>query len=308
MDAALTAKVWKRLGAGKALDGLGLPTVDGRFDLNGLSAPQPTVAREYQVSRAYAKELTGLVVLRGVTWRRMDFSKAKLDSLRFFDCGIDDCRFDGARCRDWRMWGTRISNTTFRSTDLRDTALGGIGEDGSRNSFHGVDFANADLRGTTFKSASMVGCTFANLSGVDFGGTVFVDCAFEGEIHDVLFYRHAFRGEDYPPNEMKGVDFSRATLRHVGFRGLDMDAVRWPADDQHIIVSDYPAALDRVLGALGKRSDELSRRLGVLVSHNRKWAGPNQREGIINKADWTQVGGEEMVSEFLRLARPPVQN
>jgi uncharacterized protein YjbI with pentapeptide repeats len=66
-----------------------------------------------------------------------------------------------------------------------------------------------------------------NLAKVDFQGTSFKDCLFTGLLDQVLFYRTAFRGERFPPNEMKGVDFRGARFRHVEFRNLDMNDVKW---------------------------------------------------------------------------------
>jgi uncharacterized protein YjbI with pentapeptide repeats len=248
-------------------------------------------------------EATNLVVLRGVTWKGIDFSAAKLGSLRFFDSVIENCRFDFANCRDWRMWGTRTVDTSFRGADLREAALGGLDE-GRRNSFMRVDFSKANLRGSVHKSSDMEQCTFDGITSVDFQGTVFKNCTFVGELNDVLFYRHAFRGEAYPANEMKGADFREATLRHVGFRGLDMADVKWPTSTDHVVLSDYVPTLERLLKVLSTRTDEMSRRLGVLIMHSLRWAGPNQKEGVINIRDWAEVCGEELVSEFVALARP----
>ena len=64
-------------------------------------------------------------------------------------------------------------------------------------------------------SAEFHECTFSEtrLSKVDFQGGTFADCSFDGELDEVLFHRHAFRGEAPPPNEMRNVDFSHAQLR-----------------------------------------------------------------------------------------------
>src|SRR5882672_8958715 len=291
MDEATTGRIWKRLIAGKPLDALGLADIGGLTDLRGLAAPVPSVGREVASPRGRVAEATSLVVLRGVTWKGIDFSDAKLGSLRFFDSVIENCRFDLSNCRDWRMWGTRIADTSFRGADLREAALGGI-EEGRRNAFVRVDLSKANLRGTVHKSSDMNQCTFDGITGVDFQGTVFANCTFVGELNDVLFYRHAFRGEAYPPNEMKGAEFRGTTLRHVGFRGLDMSDVKWPTSSDHLVLTDYVLTLERMQRRLSARTDEMSRRLGVLIAHNLKWAGPNQREGVINIRDWSEVCGD----------------
>jgi len=298
MDPRRAREIWARLVSGKPLDGLGLSSVDGRVDLQGLVAPAPSMLPRQM---AGVKELSNIVVIRGACWTGLDFSNAQLDSIRFFNSSIEDCCFDGAHCQDWRMWGATISSTSFRGADLRRSALGGI-ENGRRNSFRRVDFTGADLRQTVYVSADMFECTFADtkLSNVDLQGTVFVDCVFAGELNEVIFHRQAFRGEGFPPNEMKGVDFRRARLHHVEFRGLDMADVQWPEDDEHVVVNDYKATLDRVLNLLNTRSDVASKTLAAVLSMKRKWAGRGQRQGVLNKRDLVEAAGEEAVAELVR--------
>jgi hypothetical protein len=149
----------------------------------------------------------------------------------------------------------------------------------------------------------MTDCKFLDtkLSKVDFQGTTFKNCVFKGELEEVLFYRQAFRGEAFPANDMKGVDLRYAKLRHVEFRGLDMSDVMWPKDDDHIIIDDYTAVLDRLLNALKGRTDVASRKLSVVLTMKRKWAGPNQKRGVLNKPDLLEAVGSEAVGELMRL-------
>jgi hypothetical protein len=70
-------------------------------------------------------------------------------------------------------------------------------------------------------AAAFEGCLSANtkLDNVDFQTSTFVECRFEGDLHGVVFHRRGFKGEAYPPNEMRDIDFTRARLREVEFRG-----------------------------------------------------------------------------------------
>jgi uncharacterized protein YjbI with pentapeptide repeats len=101
------------------------------------------------------------------------------------------------------------------------------------------------MRRTVYKAAVFEQCLFCGtkLAHVDFQGSNFVDCIFRGELRDVMFYRHAFRGEEFPPNEMIDVDFTGASLRDVGFRGLVLDRVRFPKDDDHIVIRNFASSL-----------------------------------------------------------------
>jgi hypothetical protein len=37
----------------------------------------------------------------------------------------------------------------------------------------------------------------------------------------------------------------------------------------------------------------------------RKWLGPRQRTGIVNKQELREMGGEKTVEEFIALTKPP---
>jgi hypothetical protein len=127
-------------------------------------------------------------------------------------------------------------------------------------------------------------------------------------LHEVLFHRHAFRGEAFPPNLIDGVDFTRAQLFFVEFRGLDLENIRFPEGDEHVVIDDYRTTLERILAALRGRRDDVSGRFATVLGHMRKWAGPNQRRGIIGKRDLREMGGEAAVEyfcELLRAARHP---
>ena len=289
-----SATPFEKLLRGKSIEAGDGPLIEARLDLRRSVAPSgalsphgPTTARveTVQIGRAM--------------WTQLDLSDSRLLSFRFHDATLKDCRLDGADCRDWRLWGTNVLRTSFKGTDLRNAVLGGV-EDGRRNRFEHVDFTNADLRGTNYLSADFDHCVFANarLDGVDFQGAVFSDCRFEGDLEEVVFNRHAFRGESYPPNEMRRVDFTKARFHYVEFRGLDMTDTRWPEGSGHILVPDYPRALDRMLTALRARSDVPAREAAAVLEIYRKWVGPAQPVGVLSKRDILDCGDPSLV-EFL---------
>jgi len=301
MDYDLRRTIWRRLISGELFDAHELPRSNGLVDLRGFKVPDPSVIGEYDTAKANVKQLGNLVHIRGAHWAGIDFSESRLNSLRFYGCKIENCIFDNADCQDWRIWRTNISKCSFRSTDLRRSALGGV-DAGERNSFQKIDFTKADLRQTAHQSADFVDCIFSdtNLAKVDFWGTVFLNCIFEGRLDEVIFHRYAFRGEMYPPNEMKGVDFRRARFRFVEFRGLDMTDVKWPEDNDCIVIGNYTETLKQVLQSLKAKADVRSRKLAAIIESDLKWAGPKQTEGVVSKRDLNEVGGEWAIDEFLK--------
>lgn len=294
MNADQNSEAWKRLSEGKPLADMGLGQINGRLDLTHLLAPEPVIRKTTRTKLADVSELAGITVFKNVRWKSLDFSGSRLNSLRFFDSEISDCVFNGCDCRDWRFWGTTFSNISFCSADLRNSALGGV-QEGKINQFEKVDFSGADLRQTAYRSARFANCLFKNtrLDKVNFHGSIFIDCRFEGELREVCFNRTAFGTDGLRPNEMLRVNFSNANLRWVEFRGLDMSDVRFPNDPDHILVTQYAEALEELLLLLRERSDMPSKKLAACIEVFLKWAGPKQRQGVLNKKDLLEAGGDE---------------
>jgi uncharacterized protein YjbI with pentapeptide repeats len=232
-----------------------------------------------------------------------NFSGQQLEHLRFFDSVLTNCSFDHATCRDLRMWGTTLRDCTFREADIRDSALGSV-RDGKFNRFEGVLFDHTDMRGTGYQSAVFVNCRFdhAKLTKVDFQGSRFSQSFFRGELREVLFYDHGFRGEALEANRMEKVDFSEAQLRWVQFRRLNLEAVVFPSDEDHIIIPNYRAFLDYVLRELKGASSRPDRVLFCLLQLEQKWLGPRRSTGILNRLNFLEdPEGNEIISRLNRL-------
>jgi fluoroquinolone resistance protein len=297
-------EAWNRLSQGKNLDGLSLETREGRVDLSGLILPGTSRLRRYQTAIANVEEIKPGAVIRGVKWKDFDFADSKLNGVRFFDCEIRNCRFDECQLRDFRVWSSKFSETTFRGADLAKAALGGV-QDGRRNSFFGVDFTEADLSQSMYMAASFERCIFRNakLVKVDFQTSTFSDCEFEGELREVVFNRRGFRGEAFPANEMINVDFSKAKLHFVEFRGLSLARVRLPDDAEHVVIKNYTSALDGVIEVLRSQHDRESKTLLAYLASCRKWTAPDQFQGVLSIQDLKEIAGEDATERVLDLFR-----
>jgi uncharacterized protein YjbI with pentapeptide repeats len=302
MDSNLNAAVWAHLLRGTSLEELALTKRNDRIVLSGLQSSTPKEAERIRLLGADVSRISGLTVVSGVAWDSLDFTGSTLEGLRFFDSIIRNCIFDECDCQDWRLWGTRVENCSFRSADFRNSSLGGI-RNNKRNTFDRVQFARTDLRRTNYISASFAHCAFrdSRLDKVNFQGSTFTDCTFEGELLEVCFNRSAFRQDELPPNCMSRVDFSRADLRSVEFRNLDLDEVCFPSDEKHILVYDYPQTLDTVLQFLQSRGDNASRSLAAYLGVYRRWAGPKQKRGILNEIDLREIGGKSVLEAVLAM-------
>jgi uncharacterized protein YjbI with pentapeptide repeats len=300
MNESLKLEAWERLISGRTLDGLPLGTKDGRTDLSGLNLPEPVATGEQTFGRYVVKEISPPAVFRHVKWESLDFTGSRLKSVRIFDSAIRNCLFDDCQMQDLRIWSSVIADSSLRGAKLRGAALGGV-DNGKRNRFAGVDFSRADMRETAYMSASFERCNFRNtrLEKTNFQGTNFIDCQFEGEVRDVLFNRFAFQGEEFPPNEMVNVDFRKASLRFVDFRGLALDRVQFPKNNEHFVIRNCAVAFDNALLFLRRQEDPAAKKLVFFLENYRKWMVPNQAQGVINAKDLFEVAGEDGVNLFL---------
>lgn len=298
MTESLNLEIWDRLLAGKPLDGLGLETRDGRVDVRGLEFSEPTVMRRFQFhGRTIAETDSG--VINAMKCCNLDFSCSRLAGLRLMRCLVENCRFDGCDLQGVRIWGSSFRHVSFKGANFHGSLLGGA-QEGVRNAFVEVDFSEANLTGTTYEAAAFERCTFSNakLVKIDFQSSTFTDCCFEGQLDDVLFYRQGFKGEKFPPNEMANVDFSQARLKHVGFRGLVLDRVRLPNDDEHIVLKNFATTLDQMVLALQAQDDPIAKKLVAFIGIKRKWVVPNQAQGHISVPDLADLVGKEGVERF----------
>jgi len=296
-------KVWQRLLSGKPIDDLQITKQNGRFDLSEMSLPAPEVLRQIKTPMSDLVQIdSSRHLFHDLKWNDLNFTASHLRHVAFSNCSITNCVFDQCDCRNWRFWDCIVSKCSFGGADLREAVLGGVNTGSQRGCFYyDVDFSGADMRRTTYKAALFERCFFRNawLSKIDFQGSRFVDCVFEGELDDVTFYRKSFEGEAFPPNEMINVDFTKARLKHVGFRNLSLNRVRLPHDSEHVVIKDFMTALNHMAETFGKETDPTAKTIVAVINIYRKWALPSQAQGVVNLKDLANVFGEDGVRRFI---------
>lgn len=302
----LAGEVWKRLGAGESLSDLGLGEYENLIDVRGIHVPE-VMKEELPSFRSWnIHRLKDHLELRNVQFEGMDFSDSHLEFMRFFRSRIIDCRFDRANCRNWGVRATDITRTSFAGANLRDGALGPWHE-GRGNQYQFVSFCHADMRGILSSTATFASCDFshARLDKVDFQSSSFIRCRFAGEVRGVLFYDLAYKSPKSDPNPMDDIDFSGAHLRRVEFRHLNLDRVRFPEDDDHILLKNYGCVLQKAIAAARSSQHPSSKALIAVLQNRLKWIGPKQQIGVFNRLDFRKSGGiekEEFVLGVLRQA------
>jgi uncharacterized protein YjbI with pentapeptide repeats len=238
----------------------------------------------------YAVQTVDSMWLRDQQFDGADFTDQRFDHLRLHNCQFKGCRFDLSRFVDLRVWGSSFQDCSFRKADLRDAALGGLIE--KRHSiFENTQFTGADLRGSTYISAVFDQCGFENakLNKVDFDGSRFIRCRFAGELRETSFADVAFDHEELEPNRMVGVDFSKAALRWVAFRRLDLSGALLPQDQEHVVFADFREFLTRALKWLEPRRDLDARKIRAVLEVCLRHA-PKKGVGLLNRLDFREEG------------------
>lgn len=298
----LVQEVFGRLLSGKPLADLRLGEYEDRIDLRGLPLPRPEALNTFQKAGWVVQELGGLLKFEGVRLENLDLSQSQLEGCRFIRSAISNCRFDQARCQDWRLWAVEVTNSSFVGADLRKAVLGAWYE-GRGDTYRRVTFSGANLRSIVCPAATFIDCDFgtAQLAKVDFQSSSFVRCRFAGLLREVIFYDHGFKTGKPEANPMEDVDFSDAELRMVEFRRLNLDRVTFPRSDDHLIVRNYRCVLERAVREL--QEDARWKGLRAVIEHRLKWAGPRQEVGEFNRRDLLEAGGEaeaEFAADLLR--------
>jgi hypothetical protein len=230
--------------------------------------------------------------LKDVRLEGLDFSRASLVKLKFERSEIVDCCFDEADCAGWGLWDTSITDTGFRDARLRDASLGAPPQrlrfrKGPGMVYTHVDLSRADLRGSSAMKARFVDCDFsyANLRQFDFGQSFLTRCRFAGDLDEVEF---AAAGplDKLPVETLVDVDFSDAKLKCASFRRLNLDRVRLPAGDDHLIVEHYPCVVEKAIAELEGTHDPAQLGLLGLLEFDRRWIGPHRQIGIFHLSDF----------------------
>jgi len=152
---------------------------------------------------------------------RADFSRTNFQHLRATSCRFVDCVFDHANLADANFRTCEFIECRFRKTDLRMAGLGVGGGLFDRCTFDGIrkrymSFINPVFRGVTFRGKDW--------SHLDFSASGLWDCAFVGDVRDIMFrgdflvteFMHEVNG---PPRDtgLHGVNFADAELFLLGF-------------------------------------------------------------------------------------------
>ncbi|MCW4384193.1 pentapeptide repeat-containing protein [Salinibacterium sp. SYSU T00001] len=222
--------------------------IDGRTDLRGFVFPDPLQMGDARVGGSTFRAISAFPEFERVHWRDIDFSGAVMRNARFTESTIERCLFTGADLFDWRLWGSRILDTSFQRADLAGSAIGtGPYRDAGINIWARVDFDRANMSNAVASECVFLDCSFrrSKLRGVWFTHVTFDGVVFEGVLQRVKFAAQWSEGKRNP-GPMRNADFRGVRFRDVDIRYRFENVVFDDTDDIPVI-RDYRTVLTRAL-------------------------------------------------------------
>src|SRR2546421_85179 len=234
-----TVKLIQRLGRGTKPILLGLNTTsDGYIDLRNRKLPTTEPTGRIPTPAGNLEIVRGFAVFRRLHLRRIDLSGSRIADSLWLNCRLEDVKLDDADARLIAISGGRLERVSLRRTDLSGSAWGLKGHGGPLVSECG--FVESNMAQSAYNHPVFRNCRFDTfLERVMYDGARFEDCTFAGTLKDVWFDRTY--GDPNPlvgrqVNTMRNVDFSRARMVSVSFKGIDLSQVRLPATG-HVVIS-----------------------------------------------------------------------
>jgi len=258
-------KVIRRLGRGAKPTSLALTTTpEGYVDARNIKLPVrapteriATPAGDLEMGRDFA-------VFRRLRLRKIDLSGSRIADSLWLNCRLEDVKLDGADARLIAISGGRLEKVSFRRTDLSGSAWGMRGRSGPLVS--DCVFIESKMAQSAYSHPFFRKCLFDMLlERVNYRGACFEDCTFAGTLKYVWFDRTYGDNpsEGRQVNTMRNVDFSRARMVSVSFKGVDLSSVKLPITG-HVVMNRPRAVFERALNRVGA-----------------EWVGGDQKEAKV---------------------------
>lgn len=269
--------------------------VEGRVDLRGL---------QVDLLSATADPMYQRVSVEAGHWDALDLSGAGLSGMNWMRLRVTDCALVDAQLDNLRCWGIEVADCVARSASLRYAQVGALFQGYARSSWRRIDLQGADVRqlfgNVLLEDVDLSRAKFgltnlerSDLNRVHFRGTV-----------AGLSIGGGLPAEARPPVQMlREVDLSEAKPRELSLVGINLGTpevdIRLPDDEEHWLIHDWLAFLDRVVAAA---PDELRREVDIWVDYQRQRLGPHQAWGFTTLRDSLNYGGQPF-ADLLRSSR-----
>jgi|CXWL01.1.fsa_nt_gi uncharacterized protein YjbI with pentapeptide repeats len=239
------------------------------------------------------------VVLKDIDLSYADFSSSWMQANRF-----ENCLFEKTDFSDIADHGNTFSHCVFKKCDFKLAVLGYEGSQYKNCTFKACSFQRTNFIRAEFVSTDFVDC---RLKSIDFSGSSFENCKFEGLLDDVWF-RGTYGYESYftefgqpKPNKMDNVSFENADLRNPAFSdGCDLTTVKVKNDGRHFKFDNWLKRLQFLEKEIenwedGHHKNEAAIFVKVYLVH-----APKQDWNIINLEDLERsYGGADVAHKII---------
>lgn len=242
--------IFKHLQLTKSLDGLDLKKRLGKWDLTNISVPKPKIINEVDYNSFPTTISKEKFRFKDIELTDTDLSFSKLDYSIWENCTFNNVLFHSVSGKNVILIGCTFNNVIFENTNMMNSLLGGqVGI--SSGNFNRVIFLKTNLRKTYYANPKFKDCEFidCNLKEVDFNGSRFFNCTFEGELDSVFFHGYPeYLQEDISSdlknelyNPMENVNFSKAEMFGISFiNQIDLSSCIFPVSDNYLSIRYFP--------------------------------------------------------------------
>ena len=209
------------------------------------------------------------LILTDLSFERYDFSGALFGETTWIDCRFSHCIFSNLRFLCSRFVGCKFHRTNFIDCQ-NDAIFLDLGRD-KRCEFDECRFIRGEFVITVLYYPSFSKCFFKlDMNLIDFQGSQFSDCTFEGRLNGVTFRGRkdpsrspVFRdGKEVPENTMMNVDFTKSKLELVHFRdSIDLTNCLFPDQEDLIVIKDAKRILKKAIEIIDREWEGEDRRL-----------------------------------------------
>jgi uncharacterized protein YjbI with pentapeptide repeats len=258
---------------------------------------------------------------REVMLESFDLTEADLSSSAWVGCEFRNCIFERCQIWDSSFYGCTFRDCKFIDCMISHTKLGGSYIMGN-GAFIGVEMIRGELSNSYFDYPTFKGCSFScAIKEIDFRGSQFSDCRFEGKLTYVVFVGacepHAdvafILKQGIPENHMDGVDFSKARLRGVEFKGVDLTRCKFP--DSFLFVEDGARVFERASSIVESEWKGEDKEFAKVILETKFDTKDRQPQFIVNMDEYVEIWykyrkrylghrpGEPPVERFVSLIR-----
>lgn len=248
-----------------------------------------------------------------------NFSESLFYDSYWLDCTFRKCLFDRADLYGSHFRGCMFNDVRFDDCWIENNALG-LSSEKNLGLFFDVEFVKGIFSRVSFGFPRFERCRFAcPIKHTNFHGSQFEECSFEGRLDVVQFNRRPEplpKVEDFvllsdvPPNEMKRIDFSRASFQRIAFDDcLDLRDCTLPKKQRAFLVKNSSLTLGRVMVIIENEwdRDDKEQALHEAVFLLRSKSGCSVDQSVVVPTELEKKYGSEFAQRLVTIIKQAME-